>query len=957
MNRIRNALLFKRLIAYLLCFITFASPFHVIAAEVSQRQAGQQGQSFAEMLLKNMEQPSKSGDTIHFPDLGQSIEVKDLYPGTSGTADKDSSYFAPGGDDVGTAQQFHDNGVELDRKGMDKQYQLYDDAVGGEKIKLSYTSDLDSSPTIQGAAYKIILDKKNAAKPDLRKDPLVNSSRDVLQDLDGFSDCKLEQVVSKQQGNIHVPDLEMCERLHKPKGDCELEHVIEVEPIPSDVVFLVDNSGSMDAVIRDILMSVRQFAMLLGGKENEVRLGGIITRSQYGSNQIRMTDDVDAFHRWVNAIRINSGTTYITNVGNYVLDNYVFKPDKQKVMIIIGNQDAPGAGYQALGQRLQAAGFKTFIFHDNAQVRTLGQHVGNKFTVDGLFRVAQMLTVVEDAWVSKECLNDAISTLEEFCDGSYKVTEAASPCATISGFHVCPGDPIEQMLKPPPIPNVKKLDQMVTVSPISCDYNVGEMGCYTDALGDLQCPVNEGEKLETCSQFEEDPQCGFIKSTCVEGAQGSWGTCYAYEEVWDCGTNVKFEGDSVEQEYVCDGDISCMGESCVSVDRETSNSFGKAAALLNVVEHADGMMECEDAPGNSDPLKHCKIFKGEDGTCKKAMGGVVDCCEKPKGVSLGDYLVMLQATKKIDSAMLAISETSGFGSGAASQYVTKFREPVQGAYNSIKEPVVDGFKKITSPFVNYAESTGATISQRVTEQVLNTVHEALGESAKQFLTGALEGMGYDSLLQGGVVAGTEEVVGEEAFAQTMGQTVGSIISFVGWVYLSYQVATLVIQMIYKCTKSEMELMVGVQLKKCSYVGSYCASKTLGVCTVKKESYCCYDSPLARIVVEQGYKQLGKTQGTAKAPQCNGLTLAEMEKLDWDRIDLSEWTGMLIEHNLYAGTSSLSSDSITGKGSYLPGENGERLNVEDRTAERFKDSHVDDIRIDFQQKMDFKGGQN
>lgn len=936
MNRIRNALLFKRLIAYLLCFITFASPFHVIAAEVSQRQAGQQGQSFAEMLLKNMEQPSKSGDTIHFPDANTEINVKDLYPGSSGASDKDESYFYPSANDGNVAQEHFDSGKDLDRLGLGKQETLFSDATGGDKIELGYTTSLDSSPTIQGAAYKIILDRKNASKPDLRNDPAVNSSREIIQDLasDGFTDCKLEQIVSKKQGSIHLPEMERCERIMDYSGTHSLTHEYDL------------------GIIRYI--SGKPNYRSCGDGCLEIWVGTI--GDNYWSGHCKIFEESTEFEI------LNKDAIKSVVINNAQFDDYFQIYLNQKMVWThtpgVFPPETPGRCERSTNWNVNPNKDVTQEFKDNEilKFKTRTSVTGNG---EGYARI-RITFDPKKAFRSKGWFPQESADILEQAAGGYcksAVVECVAPpglgvneCYTYMGVKVCPKD-----IGPAPHPAINPLCQRSEVK-LDCSVQSGDIGCWIDAYGEEQCYDNPGDNLNSCNALEKKG-CGFVQSKCLHEAPN--GACHIYEESWDCGKSVNYDDETIEEEYVCDGPISCMGEECISVNRETSDSFGKVAALLNVVEHADGMLQCGDNPGATEEtdLSGCTIFRGEKNECKKAMGGVVDCCEKPKGVSLGDYLVMLQATKKIDSAMLAISETSGFGSGAASQYVTKFREPVQGAYNSIKEPVVDGFKKITSPFVNYAESTGATISQRVTEQVLNTVHEALGESAKQFLTGALEGMGYDSLLQGGVVAGTEEVVGEEAFAQTMGQTVGSIISFVGWVYLAYQVATLVIQMIYKCTKSEMELMVGVQLKKCSYVGSYCASKTLGACTVKKESYCCYDSPLARIVVEQGYKQLGKTQGTAKAPQCNGLTLAEMEKLDWDRIDLSEWTGMLIEHNLYAGTSSLSSDSITGKGSYLPGENGERLNVEDRTAERFKDSHVDDIRIDFQQKMDFKGGQN
>ncbi len=57
---------------------------------------------------------------------------------------------------------------------------------------------------------------------------------------------------------------------------------------------------------------------------------------------------------------------------------------------------------------------------------------------------------------------------------------------------------------------------------------------------------------------------------------------------------------------------------------------------------------------------------------------------------------------------------------------------------------------------------------------------------------------------------------------------------------------------------------------------------------RKESSCCFNSRLARIINEQGRAQLGKGWGSQKHPDCSGFTAAELEKLDFSKIDLSEF---------------------------------------------------------------------
>jgi hypothetical protein len=52
-----------------------------------------------------------------------------------------------------------------------------------------------------------------------------------------------------------------------------------------------------------------------------------------------------------------------------------------------------------------------------------------------------------------------------------------------------------------------------------------------------------------------------------------------------------------------------------------------------------------------------------------------------------------------------------------------------------------------------------------------------------------------------------------------------------------------------CEEDEFELGVKRELKSCHYVGSYCKSKVLTACIERRKAYCCFNSPLARILDE------------------------------------------------------------------------------------------------------------
>jgi conjugal transfer mating pair stabilization protein TraN len=90
-----------------------------------------------------------------------------------------------------------------------------------------------------------------------------------------------------------------------------------------------------------------------------------------------------------------------------------------------------------------------------------------------------------------------------------------------------------------------------------------------------------------------------------------------------------------------------------------------------------------------------------------------------------------------------------------------------------------------------------------------------------------------------------------------------------------------------CDKADQLLKDKREEGLCHYVGTYCSSKTLGVCTKKREAYCCYESKLSRILLEQGRPQLGLSWASPKKEQCAGFTVDQFARLDLSKMDFSE----------------------------------------------------------------------
>lgn len=92
---------------------------------------------------------------------------------------------------------------------------------------------------------------------------------------------------------------------------------------------------------------------------------------------------------------------------------------------------------------------------------------------------------------------------------------------------------------------------------------------------------------------------------------------------------------------------------------------------------------------------------------------------------------------------------------------------------------------------------------------------------------------------------------------------------------------------FKCNGEEKQLAERRGENKCHYVGKYCAKKELGICIQHKHTYCCFGSKLVRAVQEQGRDQLGLGWGTPKHPACRGMTIQEIQRVDFSKLDLSE----------------------------------------------------------------------
>jgi hypothetical protein len=102
-----------------------------------------------------------------------------------------------------------------------------------------------------------------------------------------------------------------------------------------------------------------------------------------------------------------------------------------------------------------------------------------------------------------------------------------------------------------------------------------------------------------------------------------------------------------------------------------------------------------------------------------------------------------------------------------------------------------------------------------------------------------------------------------------------------------------------CNSAEQLLQTRRTHGQCVEIGTYCSSRIdLGftsICAERTTGFCCFSSKLVRIIQEQGRPQLGIGWGTAENPDCRGFTPEELQRINFQAIDFSEYYADIVAH--------------------------------------------------------------
>ncbi|MEZ8029232.1 conjugal transfer protein TraN [Enterovibrio norvegicus] len=385
---------------------------------------------------------------------------------------------------------------------------------------------------------------------------------------------------------------------------------------------------------------------------------------------------------------------------------------------------------------------------------------------------------------------------------------------------------------------------------------------------------------DQCELYREDDNCRLIDSEpAITDPQS--GRPFSRESTYECDIYTDTTDYTVtEEENVCTGDMACVGGDCQFGDDEVNSDFGLAMGVFSMLDDIERNMTCD----NPDEPETCRIFEGEANYCGIEQTGMgMNCCTLTAGkTNVFDYVKLVVYSAKMETVS---AEVFGYDSY------------VKGGWDTAYEAVssTDTYQYVAEGFSNMWDSVVGNTTGAVT-------NDAVAEAGKEMVTNGL----LDEIKQE-VYSQVSEFVGEEIskilFQETgtnaTGQAVLQIrpeitgaLNAVMWAYMAYQLTKLALTMLSECDDDEMGMGIKIDQQQCIKTGSSCFKDTPFGCFIERDYYCCYPSPLGRIIMEQVAPQLGRRLD-AEAGRCEGISLAEAtSEVDWNAIDLTEWIDMM-----------------------------------------------------------------
>ena len=352
---------------------------------------------------------------------------------------------------------------------------------------------------------------------------------------------------------------------------------------------------------------------------------------------------------------------------------------------------------------------------------------------------------------------------------------------------------------------------------------------------DGSTPVN------TCGEYEKNPKCEILTTSCTDKDPVT-GKCDSWNYTYQCRT----KDATTQQDLQCNADLVAT----LPTPSNPNANFIKAALAMEI---------------SREMSVYTQIFGGVKETCAKGYAGIKNCCKAEPGGQSNNNVV---ASLGISGAYSAVKYVGQKAVDTVSPYVFDAMFS-SGLFDSGMQTSMMG---ASSSIVQNIGANGDP-----TGLATNFAGNGLSFGAYGFT------FGTGSFAASSPLAGTMELWSGAAGAN--GASSG-FISFNPYM-LAASLALQYVMSLMSCTPEEQMLSMHKGSNLSVYVKTECSKKILGTCLEYTDTYCSFNSVLARIINQQGKAQLGLDFST-----CSGLTVEQVGKLDFTRIDLSEFAATM-----------------------------------------------------------------
>lgn len=284
-----------------------------------------------------------------------------------------------------------------------------------------------------------------------------------------------------------------------------------------------------------------------------------------------------------------------------------------------------------------------------------------------------------------------------------------------------------------------------------------------------------------------------------------------------------------------------------------ANSPIKAAALMETSRQIGIYSQCDSNSAAADPdsCLNKTIFNGVYETCQKGYFGLKNCCVSQPGAQSNSAV----ATMAMGAGAQAVKFAGQKAIDTASPYV------FDAMYSS----------QYTQGIMASFAGTSGVIS--------NSAGDIVGTN---FAAGGLSLGAY------GFTFGTGTFSGGMGAIELMSGQYGYV-SFNPYVFAAI-VAIQVVQTLAQCSSNEQLLGMHKGQNLSVKVGEKCVQKIplVGTCIKWEEGWCSYNGALGKIMGTQARAQLGMSLDQS----CQGLTVKQLQQVNWDSLDMSEFTAQV-----------------------------------------------------------------